>query len=144
MTDVDNSSSVSDDCKFLRSNIFSKLQISVTCFCDFPFTVTKRNIFMHTLFVCLCILSPALSSSTDVADSLHNLVLVEQFCRRLSMPITHLTLNDLFYSVNELLPNIIAFLADLFHCLESLGFDNFQPPDVKPIPGNLSTVTGIF
>jgi CAMSAP CH domain len=93
------------------------------------------------LIVCLF---SALSSSADVIDSLHNLRLVEQFCQRLSMPILHLSSVDLFYCVDEMLPNIAVFIADLFHCLESLGFDNFQPISSQVVPSNATVVTGIY
>lgn len=91
----------------------------------------------------LIVVLSALSSSTDVADSLHNLILVESFCQRLSMPILHLSRTDLFYCVDEMLPNVAVFVADLFHCLESLGFDSFQSFNTQAVPSSAAVVAGL-
>ena len=53
-------------------------------------------------------------------------MIVEQFCYKLSVPIFTLSKIDLYYCADEMLPNVAAFVADLFDSLESLGHDTFR------------------
>ena len=54
-----------------------------------------------------------------VADSLYNLQLITDFCTtQLPVKVTHLSVNDLFYTASDLKPNFLAFLGDLFYYME--------------------------
>jgi hypothetical protein len=41
-----------------------------------------------------------------------------------------------------MLSNVAVFVADLFHCLESLGFDNFQASSIPAVPSSATVVSG--
>ncbi|BFZ10996.1 hypothetical protein BsWGS_14034 [Bradybaena similaris] len=63
-----------------------------------------------------------LKKGIGVADSLHNLRQIEQFCQHhLPWKCFHLSYEDLLYSHEGMKLNIIAFLADLFFCFEGPG-----------------------
>ncbi len=61
----------------------------------------------------------ALHTSVGIADSLHNLQLVNEFCLQyLPDRLLHLTVNDLFHLPHEVKSNLLVFLAELFHTFE--------------------------
>ena len=63
------------------------------------------------LFISLDI---ALKDDCGVADSMYNIQLIIQFCESLPTKCLHLSLNDLFYSQEDIKRNIIVLLAELF------------------------------
>ncbi|GFO41529.1 calmodulin-regulated spectrin-associated protein 1 [Plakobranchus ocellatus] len=70
----------------------------------------------------LDIKSICLKESIGIADSLYNLRLIGQFCRRhLPWGRFHLTYEDLLYTHPSMHINISTFLADLFFCFEGPG-----------------------
>ncbi|XP_065567629.1 uncharacterized protein LOC136031781 isoform X4 [Artemia franciscana] len=72
----------------------------------------------------------AVNDPISVADSLHNLQLVQWFCQTaLPYNVCHLTLEDLLYMHGSVKQNVIAFLAELFYLFE------VRPAKCVKVPG---------
>jgi len=70
----------------------------------------------------MCVAVAISSRVSDSASRVSNLQLVITFCnQRLPSAVCHLTLVDLLYCADELQPNIVTFLVDLFDSLETAG-----------------------
>ena len=80
-----------------------------------------NNNFLVPNITFLCHISDIeLHSSVGIGDSLHNLQLLIEFCAAQHLPerVLHLTINDLFHSHHDLKPNLLVFLAEMFHQFE--------------------------
>ena len=94
---------------------------------------------MFKFFIHLSIYLPfsdlALKELVGIADSLYNLQEVIKFCKAyLPSRCLHMTLDDLFYTNENLKPNILTFVAELFFMFEITKADCVrQPPPASTV-----------
>lgn len=93
------------------------------------------SIFGLVAFYCVNVVSwrsIVLKENISIADSIHNLQKVQQFCLQyLPQHICFLTLEDFLYLPEQLIRNFLAFIADLLYVFEIQPVDCVQAPCLR-------------